>query len=85
MLAVYVLIQFYKRNDFANHHAVKFLVTGGLGAPGGIYATANGFVALAMGSVIKLGQMLEMPALVTLSKSDSWFIQGVGQHAKKQS
>jgi crotonobetainyl-CoA:carnitine CoA-transferase CaiB-like acyl-CoA transferase len=46
-----------------------------LGAPYGIYATANGFLALAMGSVTRLGELLEMPALVTFANPDSWFTQ----------
>jgi crotonobetainyl-CoA:carnitine CoA-transferase CaiB-like acyl-CoA transferase len=44
-----------------------------LGAPYGIYATADGFLALAMGSVPKLGELLELPALAAYSGPKSWF------------
>ena len=46
-----------------------------LGAPYGIYATADGFLALAMGSVVTLGGLLELPALATYRNPDSWFTQ----------
>ncbi|HEX4343826.1 MAG TPA: CoA transferase, partial [Verrucomicrobiae bacterium] len=46
-----------------------------LGAPYGIYATANGFLALAMGSVVTLGGLLELPALATYTNAESWFTQ----------
>jgi crotonobetainyl-CoA:carnitine CoA-transferase CaiB-like acyl-CoA transferase len=44
-----------------------------LGAPYGIYATADGFLALAMGSVPKLGELLELPALAPYCDPKSWF------------
>jgi CoA:oxalate CoA-transferase len=46
-----------------------------LGAPYGIYATQNGFLALAMGSIIRLGDLLELPALKAYENPDSWFTQ----------
>ena len=46
-----------------------------LGAPYGIYATQNGFLALAMGSIIRLGDLLELPALKVYENPDSWFTQ----------
>lgn len=44
-----------------------------LGAPYGIYATADGFLALAMGSIPKLGELLELPVLATYRNPDTWF------------
>ncbi len=44
-----------------------------LGAPYGIYATADGFLALAMGSILKLGELLELPALAAFSDPQTWF------------
>ncbi|HEX2851711.1 MAG TPA: CaiB/BaiF CoA-transferase family protein [Opitutaceae bacterium] len=44
-----------------------------LGAPYGIYATADGFLALAMGSVLKLGELLELPALAQFADAKTWF------------
>lgn len=44
-----------------------------LGAPYGIYATADGFLALAMGSVVKLADLLELPALAAYADPESWF------------
>jgi CoA:oxalate CoA-transferase len=35
-----------------------------LGAPYGIYRTADGFLSLAMGSVVRLGELLDCPALL---------------------
>jgi len=46
------------RSSVNNAHAY-------LGAPYGIYATADGYLALAMGSVVRLGELLECPALTT--------------------
>lgn len=46
-----------------------------LGAPYGIYATADGHLALAMGSIIKLGELLELPALAAYSDPATWFTQ----------
>jgi CoA:oxalate CoA-transferase len=44
-----------------------------LGAPYGIYATANGYLALAMGSITKLGELLDLPALAGYSDPQTWF------------
>jgi crotonobetainyl-CoA:carnitine CoA-transferase CaiB-like acyl-CoA transferase len=44
-----------------------------LGAPYGIYRTADGFIALAMGSVIQLGELLECPALAVYTDPQTWF------------
>jgi CoA:oxalate CoA-transferase len=44
-----------------------------LGAPYGIYATADGYLALAMGSVIKLGELLGCTALAAFSDPTTWF------------
>ena len=38
-----------------------------LGAPYGIYATADGFLALAMGSISRLGELLACPALAVFT------------------
>ena len=46
-----------------------------LGAPYGIYATADGYLALAMGSVIRLGELLECPALAKYTNPGSLFDQ----------
>lgn len=55
-----------QRSRINNGHAY-------LGAPYGIYATADGFIALAMGSVIRLGELLGLPALATFSDPKTWF------------
>ncbi len=44
-----------------------------LGAPYGIYATADGFLALAMGSVTQLGELLECAPLLAYGDSQTWF------------
>ena len=46
-----------------------------LGAPYGIYATADGYLALAMGSVLRLGQLLDCPSLATYTDPASLFEQ----------
>jgi CoA:oxalate CoA-transferase len=56
------------RSSVNNAHAY-------LGAPYGIYATADGYLALAMGSIITLGQLLECPALNQFADPQSWFSQ----------
>ncbi|MBF9141041.1 CoA transferase [Microvirga sp. SRT04] len=46
-----------------------------LGAPYGIYQTSNGFLALAMGSIPKLGQLLGCPALLSYGEVAQAFTQ----------
>ncbi|WP_256761883.1 CaiB/BaiF CoA-transferase family protein [Cohnella sp. WQ 127256] len=56
------------RSSVNNAHAY-------LGAPYGIYETADGYLALAMGSVIRLSELLNCPALAAYSDPKSWFLQ----------
>ncbi len=44
-----------------------------LGAPYGIYQTTDGYLALAMGSVTRLGELLGCPALKMYTDTKSWF------------
>jgi CoA:oxalate CoA-transferase len=44
-----------------------------LGAPYGIYATADGFLALAMGSMVQLAALLECPALMAFTAAEDAF------------
>jgi crotonobetainyl-CoA:carnitine CoA-transferase CaiB-like acyl-CoA transferase len=44
-----------------------------LGAPYGIYATADGYLALAMGSVVRLGELLNCPMLTAYTNPASFF------------
>lgn len=44
-----------------------------LSAPYGIYATADGFLALAMNDVTRLGQLLDSPQLLTYTDARTWF------------
>jgi CoA:oxalate CoA-transferase len=46
-----------------------------LGAPYGIYTTADGYLALAMGSILRLGELLDCPALATYTDPASLFDQ----------
>ncbi|MEM6964659.1 MAG: CoA transferase [Bacteroidota bacterium] len=46
-----------------------------LGAPYGIYPTKNGYLTLAMGSVVKLGEILNCEALSVFENEESWFTQ----------
>jgi crotonobetainyl-CoA:carnitine CoA-transferase CaiB-like acyl-CoA transferase len=55
-----------QRSAINNAHAY-------LGAPYGIYSTADGYLALAMGSVTRLGELLNCPALVAFSDPKSLF------------
>ena len=57
-----------QRSGFNNAHAY-------LAAPYGIYATADGYLALAMGSVTRLGQLLGCSVLAGYSDPKSWFTQ----------
>lgn len=54
------------RSAVSNGHAY-------LGAPYGIYATADGHLALAMGSVPRLGELLGCPALLAYDTPAVWF------------
>lgn len=55
-----------QRSTINNAHAY-------LGAPYGIYATADGFLALAMGSVTRLGDLLDCPPLRDYTDPKTWF------------
>jgi crotonobetainyl-CoA:carnitine CoA-transferase CaiB-like acyl-CoA transferase len=54
------------RSSVNNAHAY-------LGAPYGIYRTADGFIALAMGSVTRLGELLGCAALEAYREPRTWF------------
>ncbi|HWA24047.1 MAG TPA: CaiB/BaiF CoA-transferase family protein [Lacunisphaera sp.] len=72
-----------QRSAINNGHAY-------LGAPYGIYATADGFLALAMGSITKLGELLGLPALAGFADAATWFTrrdeikQHLADHLKTQ-
>lgn len=55
-----------RRSAVNNGHAY-------LGAPYGIYATADGHLALAMGAVTHLGKLLDCPPLESFTEPKSWF------------
>jgi CoA:oxalate CoA-transferase len=44
-----------------------------LAAPYGIYRTADGFIAVAMGSILDLGRLLACPALLAFTDPKGWF------------
>lgn len=44
-----------------------------LQAPYGIYPTADGYIALAMGSVPQLGELLDIPTLSEYTDPDTWW------------
>lgn len=46
-----------------------------LAAPYGIYQTQDGYLALAMGSILRLGELLSCPALATYTDPKTWFTQ----------
>jgi crotonobetainyl-CoA:carnitine CoA-transferase CaiB-like acyl-CoA transferase len=46
-----------------------------LAAPYGIYSTADGYLAVAMGSVTQLGGLLDCPALLKYPDPHTWFTQ----------
>lgn len=58
--------QLPQRSAVNNAHAY-------LGAPYGVYRTEDGYLALAMGSVTQLGQILECAALAAYDDPQSWF------------
>lgn len=62
--------QLPQRSAVSNAHAY-------LAAPYGIYETADGYLALAMGSIPVLGDLLDCPALTTPAYTDkeTWFTQ----------
>jgi crotonobetainyl-CoA:carnitine CoA-transferase CaiB-like acyl-CoA transferase len=60
--------QLPQRSKINNAHAY-------LGAPYGIYETADGYLALAMGSVPRLGELLGCPALLAYADPKTWFTQ----------
>jgi crotonobetainyl-CoA:carnitine CoA-transferase CaiB-like acyl-CoA transferase len=57
-----------RRSQVNNAHAY-------LGAPYGVYQTADGYLALAMGSVTRLGELLGCPELLEYSDSQRLFTE----------
>jgi crotonobetainyl-CoA:carnitine CoA-transferase CaiB-like acyl-CoA transferase len=57
-----------QRSAVRNAHAY-------LGAPYGIYPTADGHLALAMGSIPVLGELLDCPELLAYQERQTWFDQ----------
>lgn len=57
-----------QRSALNNAHAY-------LAAPYGIYKTADGYLALAMGSVLELGGLLQCDALAHYQDTASWFLK----------
>ncbi|MGG1638955.1 CoA transferase [Paenibacillus sp. NRS-1760] len=57
-----------QRSSLNNAHAY-------LAAPYGIYETADGYLALAMGSVLELGELLQCDALARYQDAASWFLR----------
>ncbi len=60
--------QLPQRSTINNAHAY-------LAAPYGIYETADGYLALAMGSIPVLGELLDCPPLLDYQDSATWFTQ----------
>jgi CoA:oxalate CoA-transferase len=58
--------QLPERSAINNAHAY-------LGAPYGIYETGDGYLALAMGSVARLGQLLGSPEIAAFTEPKEWF------------
>jgi crotonobetainyl-CoA:carnitine CoA-transferase CaiB-like acyl-CoA transferase len=56
------------RTALSNAHAY-------LGAPYGIYATEDGFLALAMNNIVRLGELLQCAHLLVFQDPTSWFDQ----------
>ncbi|TWT76537.1 Formyl-coenzyme A transferase [Planctomycetes bacterium CA13] len=55
-----------QRTKTNNAHAL-------LGAPYGVYATSDGYLSLAMGSIPALGALLDCPALTEYTDPNSWY------------
>lgn len=60
--------QLPNRSKLNNAHAY-------LGAPYGIYETEDGYIALAMGSVVTLGELIGCPEVAAYTDPASWFEQ----------
>lgn len=44
-----------------------------LGAPYGLYRTGDGYMAMSMGDIVKLGEILDCPGLAAFSDPEEWF------------
>lgn len=55
-----------QRSEFNNAHAY-------LSAPYGIYETSDGYIALAMGSVVELGQIIGSDKVASYTDQQEWF------------
>jgi len=57
-----------QRSDVNNGHAY-------IAAPYGIYKTSKGYLALAMGDILRLGQLLGCSALFSYPNPSDWFVK----------
>ena len=57
-----------KRSSYNNAHAY-------LSAPYGIYKTSNGFIAIAMTPIPKLGELLKLDSLKEFTDQKDWFLK----------
>ena len=66
---------FYRDGGQPTHRSEKNNAHAYLGAPYGIYKTADGYIALSMGAVPHLGKLLNCPALLQYTAVESWYTQ----------
>jgi crotonobetainyl-CoA:carnitine CoA-transferase CaiB-like acyl-CoA transferase len=64
---------FYRDRGQPTQRSLKNNAHAYLGAPYGIYQSANGYLALAMGAIPKLGELLGCDALLQYTEVASWF------------
>jgi len=46
-----------------------------LGAPYGVYKTADGYMAMSMGDIVRLGEILDCPGLAAFDDPGAWFVK----------
>jgi crotonobetainyl-CoA:carnitine CoA-transferase CaiB-like acyl-CoA transferase len=70
-----LLTAFFTMPGFLTRRGGAYAANAYLGAPYGVYPTSDGYLALAMGSVPKIGSLVGLEALKGFSDPESWTAQ----------
>jgi crotonobetainyl-CoA:carnitine CoA-transferase CaiB-like acyl-CoA transferase len=70
-----LLTAFFTMPGFQTRRGGAYAANAYLGAPYGVYPTSDGYLALAMGSVTKIGTLIGLEALAAFADPESWTVE----------
>ena len=70
-----LLTAFFTMPGFQTRRGGAYAANAYLGAPYGVYPTSDGYLALAMGSVTKIGTLIGLDALAAFADPESWTVE----------